>query len=206
MLRFAATLALLVVSAATSSTAPAADIVLMWRQLRHHCDAGKCSLAEGSRLSGPANSTDCKGRLLAYEYGRQLLPARGLQLETFDALQLEATCGVARPAAAPAAAAAAAAAVRTQLAAALAAVPAARRVVVRPGADIEAALRALKQLPATGAPKALVFKAGFHELTRTIKAESGLLITADPAAAAGSVVVSGGVRLKPSWKKSARAK
>ena len=69
----------------------------MWREMESHCAAGKCALADGSRLSATANTTDCRGRLLAYEYGLTLQPARKPQLESFDALQLATTCGVTRP-------------------------------------------------------------------------------------------------------------
>ena len=47
-----------------------------------------CSLAKGSKLAAIANTTDCKGRLLAYEYGLMLIPDRKPQLESFDASTL----------------------------------------------------------------------------------------------------------------------
>jgi hypothetical protein len=43
------------------------------------------------------NTTDCRGRLLAYEFGLKLIPARKPQLESFDALELDSGCGVTRP-------------------------------------------------------------------------------------------------------------
>ena len=43
------------------------------------------------------NTTDCKGRLLAYEFGLKLIPARKPQLESLDALELSSGCGVTRP-------------------------------------------------------------------------------------------------------------
>ena len=49
------------------ASAMAADTDRMWCELDGHCSMGRCSLAEGSRLSPLANTTDCKGRLLAYE-------------------------------------------------------------------------------------------------------------------------------------------
>ena len=88
-------------AAGTAAAAAAASTAPMWRELEAHCDSGMCALADGSRLSAPSNTTDCKGRLLAYEYGLKLLPSRKPQLESFDALQLEATCGVTRPRAMP---------------------------------------------------------------------------------------------------------
>ena len=34
--------------------------------------------------------------MLAYEYGLKIIPARKAQLESFDALNLETSCGVTR--------------------------------------------------------------------------------------------------------------
>ena len=50
-----------------TAVAAATDTGRMWRELEAHCGKGLCALAVGSRLSPTANSTDCKGRLLAYE-------------------------------------------------------------------------------------------------------------------------------------------
>ena len=87
------------------------DIASMWRELEAHCSAGRCTRATGTRadVSSAAlwadkirdtptgAATDCKGRMLAYEYGLKLLPSRKPQLESFDALELHTTCGVTRP-------------------------------------------------------------------------------------------------------------
>ena len=71
MLVVAAASALLPLAASMSAeTAP------MWAELESHCAAGLCEVAEGSKLGQMANTTDCKGRLLAYEYGLKLLPER----------------------------------------------------------------------------------------------------------------------------------
>lgn len=43
------------------------------------------------------NTTECHTRLLTYEFSLTLLPWRSPLLEAFDALELEATCGVERP-------------------------------------------------------------------------------------------------------------
>jgi hypothetical protein len=72
----------------------------MWAELSSHCEAGRCALHSGSKLDSLRNSTDCKGRLLAYELGLSLIPERAPQREVFDALELEATCGVTPPVAA----------------------------------------------------------------------------------------------------------
>jgi hypothetical protein len=49
-----------------------------------------------SALNSVSNTTDCKGRLLAYEYGLSLIPDRAPMPEVFDALEL-AGCGVTPP-------------------------------------------------------------------------------------------------------------
>ena len=105
----------LLLAAPTPSASSAAttepDIAGMWRELEAHCSAGRCTRAKGSRAddssaalwqdkitdSPTGAATDCKGRMLAYEYGLKLLPSRKPQLESFDALELHTTCGVSRP-------------------------------------------------------------------------------------------------------------
>jgi hypothetical protein len=182
------------------------DVSRMWRELDAHCAQGLCLLAEGSvphlAPGSITNTTDCRGRLLAYEYGLKLLPARQPQLESFDALQLESTCGVTRPPAAP-----------------LVAPPlgntkngddspaaALLQFVVRPGQSIAAVL-ARTRAAGPQFTKRIVLKKGVHYLNATLElgpSDSGLTITAEPGALPGSVVVSGGVLLQPTWKKSAR--
>jgi hypothetical protein len=73
------------------------DIARMWRDIETHCSNGNCEVSTGSKLDAIANTTDCKGRLLAYEYGLALIPARAPQMESFEALELEKTCGVTPP-------------------------------------------------------------------------------------------------------------
>eukprot|EP00729_Bicosta_minor_P024619 gene24619-34159_t len=209
--------------AAVLSTANTVDVPRMWSQLNAHCAAGRCELAEGSKLSDVANTTDCKGRLLAYEYGLKIIPARKAQLESFDALNLATSCGVTRPSETIAA----------QDEVPVLAVPEgaakASRVyhvaanggddragsgsVSSPFASIHRALAATRAATATtttgagtGAPKAIVLEAGVHYLNATIQlgvADSGLTITAAPGAE-GQVTVSGGQLLKPTWTKSSR--
>lgn len=43
--------------AAVLSTANTVDVPRMWSQLNAHCAAGRCELAEGSKLSDVANTT-----------------------------------------------------------------------------------------------------------------------------------------------------
>ena len=199
------------VAAAASALLPlaasmSAETAPMWAELERHCAAGLCEVAEGSKLGQMANTTDCKGRLLAYEYGLKLLPERKPQLESFDALQLADNCGVTRPAA---------------VAASAAALPQPDGLAwhVHPehgddGASGEehAPFRSIaRALAATRAsssatPKSVVLQAGVHYLNATIElgaADSGLTITAAPGAE-GKVTVSGGLPLKPTWTKSTK--
>jgi hypothetical protein len=185
------------------------DISRMWRELEQHCAQGHCSLAAGSRLSAMANTTDCKGRLLAYEYGLKLLPGRKPQLESFDALQLESTCGVTRPAAASTLAAALQLTIATDSAA----------YYVDPNTGDDTGLgstqspyrtikRALQETRALAAiSSTIVLKPGVHFLNETLAlgpTDSGMTLSAAEGSLPGSVVVSGGMLLKPTWKRSHR--
>eukprot|EP01048_Picozoa_sp_COSAG05_P002813 COSAG05_NODE_122_length_17611_cov_47.044655_11_plen_437_part_00 len=188
---------------------PFVDTAEMWRELDSHCKQGRCSLSEGSQLSAAANTTDCKGRMLAYEYGLKLLPGRAPQLESFDALQLESTCGVTRPAA------------RTQSFVPTLAIPFGSSTFVvdsalgdddfgngtmgHPFRTVNRALGAARA--SQTAKRSIVLKPGVHYLQKTIElgaADSGTTITAPPGATPGSVVVSGGELISPIWTKSTR--
>ena len=195
-------LALLACACAAQAAPAAADdaaafTATMWRELEAHCGAGHCFLAEGSRLSAEANTTDCKGRLLAYQYGLTLIPARKPQLESFDALQLESTCGVTRPSGTSAA---------LQPPLPLEVDVDGLSWSVAPGSSIHAAL-ALARAADPRAKKTIVLKPGLHYLNATVElgpADSGLTITAAPGSKPGDTVVSGGVLLSPTWTKSSR--
>ena len=200
----------LLAMASSWAGAAAVDTAAMWRELESHCARGLCTLATGSQLSALANTTDCKGRMLAYEYGLTLIPSRKPQLESFDALQLDTTCGVTRPPAALEALAV------PQLPAA-AAVGAAFYVSAdgddnSATGDVRAPYRTVYRALAaarasSAAAKSIVLKPGTHYLNQTIaltQVDSGTTIAAEPGAPAGSVIVSGGVPLTPSWKKSSR--
>ena len=83
---------------AVVSASSSVDTSTMWAELDEHCSAGRCALHSGSvKMEDIANTTDCKGRLLAYEYSLKLIPDRAPQREVFDALELEHTCGVTPP-------------------------------------------------------------------------------------------------------------
>ena len=229
---------LLAASAAAAAAQPTeVDTALMWQELEAHCAAGLCTLAEGTRadtggrdpldgsalwddhIKGPTGpETDCKGRMLAYEYGLKLLPSRKPQLESFDALELATTCGITRPTGV----APAAPPVLTLPDGGVAAfyvdavggvdVGAERGDAARPFRTIHRALAATRAVSGfsttAAAPKSIVLAAGVHYLNATIEltaADSGLTITAAPGLSAADVTVSGGALLRPTWKKSSRA-
>ena len=100
-----ATMAVLWVAAALGLAAAAAaarvDLAAMRGELVSACARGEClSHSNESTVSAVHNTTDCHGRLTAYEYSLTLIPARAPQIEVFDALELEG-CGVTRPADTP---------------------------------------------------------------------------------------------------------
>ena len=192
----------------------------MWSELEQHCSHGLCSIATGSRSDTSGfdrwvgkndeleNTTECKGRLLAYEYGLKIIPARAPQVESFDALELEG-CGVTRPTAA------AAQPVALSLPTAGVAFhvnydngdDAAAGDESNPYQSIHRALAATRAVrKASDAPKSIVLQEGVHYLNATIEltaADSGLTLTAAPGAE-GKVTVSGGLKLTPTWTKSAK--
>lgn len=203
-------LALVAMASSPWAGAVEVDTAAMWRELESHCARGLCTLATGSRLSALANTTDCRGRMLAYEYGLTLIPSRNPQLESFDALQLETTCGVTRP---PAALETVAVPQLPAMAAggALFFVSADGDDSSETGdanAPYKTVHRALAAARASSAAaKSIVLKPGTHYLNQTLAltpADSGTTIAAEPGAPVGSVIVSGGVPLSPSWEKSSR--
>ena len=172
--------------AATAAATIQVDTASMWAELKGHCAAGLCKNAEGAKMRDIHNSTDCHGRMLAYEYALTIIPARNPQLETFDALNLETTCGVTRP---------------THLGKPPhAAVPDhgcspeltfhvhptsgsddADGTEAAPFLTIHRALAATRTMPARTAPAAIVLQAGIHYLNATIDvaaSDAGLTITA----------------------------
>ena len=175
------------------TSASAVDTKLMWRELEEYCAKGLCSLSKGSRLSPVANTTDCKGRLLAYEYGLTLLPNRKPQLESFDALQLHSTCGITRPKELPALSPSLE--LRNGIS-----------ITVSPGESIHAALAQARALPPQ-TRKNIILEPGTHFIDQTIQlgpADNGLTLSAAPGSAPGSVIISGGVPLTSKWTKSSR--
>jgi hypothetical protein len=193
------------------------DTAHMWRELYTHCSAGRCRVGTGSKLDPSKNTTDCKGRLLAYEFGLLTIPARAPQLESFDALELQTHCGVTRPKARPS---------WKHSTPRLAmprnggrsyhvdplrgddAAPSAGSATT-PFRTIRRALQAARGAndgSAGSPPPTMVLAAGTHYLNETISLgakDRGMTITAAPGAE-GKVVVSGGVPLSPRWTRSPR--
>eukprot|EP00937_MAST-01D_sp_MAST-1D-sp2_P006054 g6054.t1 len=161
------------------------------------------------------NSTECKGRMLAYEFGLKLQPKRAPQLEVFDALFADGkggySCNVTRPATASPAAAAARAA--PSLTAPLPAhawyVDAAAGSDAAAGTEaapfktvakgIAASRAAAESLPAD-TPRAVVMRAGVHYLSAPIALgaqDSFLTLTNYDGEEAW---VSGGIELQTKWQ------
>ena len=173
------------------------DVASMWKELDSHCAAGLCGLHSGSKskLPGIANTTDCKGRLLAYEFALNLIPDRAPQREVFDALELADTCGVTPPKAMvsedtmmqrvrgvslPVHATDA----NTFYVDPIKGNDSAAGSKANPFKTVFRALKATRSL-ATGNSGTIVLEAGTHFLSNTVQLgtqDSGLTITADPDA------------------------
>lgn len=203
-------------------------VASMWRQMRAHCSSGLCRTDSGSKLGALQNTTECHGRMLAYEFGLTRIPARAPQREAFDALQLETLCGVTPPLGQPAP-------VHVQVPVHHVAYrrtpgPAAKSearaaaentwyVDYERGSDVQndgrsrgspfktvdCALAATRKAQATvHAAGTIILLPGVHYLADTVRlgaSDSGLTITADPRAAVGQVWVSGGTLLPANWTK-----
>ena len=70
------------------------NLTALWETVQQACDRGECQ--RHSNSSAIQNTTDCKARLLMYEYGLTLIPNLSPQREVFDALELQ-SCGVTPP-------------------------------------------------------------------------------------------------------------
>jgi len=176
----------------------------MWEELRSACTQGLCH-RHSNTSSAVSNTTDCKGRLLAYEYGLQIQPGRGALEEVFDALELH-TCGVTLPKSTRSSSAGAPR----------------KRTPNRIGSEVyvdfdrgeDAAGRGSKAAPlktlafavaqsrTLPAPRDIILRAGIHFLTATVElqpVDSGLTIRAYDGE---DVWVSGGISVSPAWTKA----
>ena len=73
--------------AGTAVAAPGLALRSAWEAVDRTCAAGQCARHSSSSLEA-SNATDCKMRLLMYEFGLGLIPALSPQREVFDALEL----------------------------------------------------------------------------------------------------------------------
>ena len=181
---------------------PLVDVPRMWSELNAHCDAGRCSLHTGSerKLEALTNTTDCKGRMLAYEYALKRIPARAPQRDVFDALELFTTCGVTPPSDAPAAPVAVllpthATVETTFYVSSSTGNDAQPGTKDKPFKTVDRALSATRSSSVSRGT--IVLTAGTHYLDKTVElgaGDSGLTIAASPDAA-GKVWLSGGKAL-----------
>ena len=191
--------ALLALLALPGAAAASVDLHSMRAELKSACDAGRCRSHSNSTIK---NTTDCAGRLTAYEFALSLIPHRAPQLATFDALEL-AGCGVTRPADAPLAP------VKLNVSASGTTVyvdatkgsDSAAGSMAAPFKTIEKALTALRASPG---PRTMILRGGVHYLSSTIElspADSGMTFSAMPSGTE-EAWISGGELLPPlHWTK-----
>jgi hypothetical protein len=171
-----------------------------WATLNKTCAAGLCKRHSNTSLEA-SNTTDCKTRMLMYEFGLTLIPAMSPQREVFDALELQ-SCGVHPPpfARRPANFRSPAAAPFSTFF-----VDFARGSDSNAGsahAPFKTILHGVETARTAPKPASLILASGVHFLSETIDlgaADSGLTITA--AEGGDDVWVSGGSVLETSWKK-----
>jgi hypothetical protein len=197
---------LLLALLSTRAVAATVDVDAMRAELVSACARGGClSHSNASSVSAVKNTTDCHGRLTAYEYSLTLIPARAPQVEVFDALELEG-CGVTRPQDAPWPAVklnVSSSGTTFYVDATKGSDSFGSGKIGAPFATIEKAMGALR---AALAPRTLILRAGVHYLKQTLAltpADSGLTISGMPD---GTEVawISGGALLPPlKWEKVA---
>ena len=152
----------------------------------------------------------------AYQYGLQLIPSRAPQIESFEALELGATCGVTRPLGVPKPptlklpAASAAATYYVDYATGSDSASGSKSA---PFKTLARGVKETRKTTSKGGAAALLLANGVHHLKSTIElgaADSALTISADPAASRSGTAparpwISGGVPLAPAWTKWAGA-
>ena len=175
----------------------------MKAELNAACAAGLCERHSNTSIA-VKNTTDCRSRLLAYEFALQLVPLRAPCIEVFDALELH-TCNITRPPDVP------------RRAVPLNVSKAGTTVYVDPargsdqpgqsgaiGSPFATIPRALSVLRTKPRPRTMVLRGGVHYLNETLvlePADSGLTISGFPSGKEDAWV-SGGVLLPPlEWRK-----
>lgn len=205
MLRFV----LLVICCSVEASDPTARMLEgMGAEMWSACQRGACHRHSNTSLE-ITNTTDCLSRMLAYEFGLKLLPARAPQRDTFDALELQ-SCGVTPPVPSTA----------DNLQRNLpkqqvfhkafsifvdvihGSDTAGKGTIDSPVKTIPFGLSLLQKLPAGGRDsRMLIMRAGVYFLDQTIVlgvADSGLTLTSYDNE---QVWISGGMALSPKWKK-----
>jgi hypothetical protein len=180
-----------------SGAAP--DLSALWHSVHRACEKGRCHRHSNSS-EHVKNTTDCKARLLMYEYGLRLIPRLSPQREVFDALELE-NCGLSPPSARRPAwdleVADAGCSFYVDFASGSDEDPGSHH---RPFKTIAQAVAATRRTAAK--PCTVLLLPGVHFLERTIELnaqDSGLTISGLPGAE--DVWISGGRRLHPKWTK-----
>ena len=192
--------------AASAAAAHAVNVTRMREQLNAACANNACG-RHSNTSAVIKNTTDCHGRLTAYEFGLSLIPLRAPQLEAFDALELEG-CGVARPADTPMAPVK----LNVSTGGTTVYVDAAKGSddggggalggEAAPFATIEKALAALRASPS--GPRTMILRAGVHFLSETLQvtpADAGLTFSGYPTGEEEAWISGGELLPELTWSK-----
>jgi hypothetical protein len=181
---------------ADSTIVAGVNVGRMRSELRRACRTGLCARHSNSS-SSIKNTTDCHGRLTAYEFGLTLIPLRAPQIESFDALEL-AGCGVTRPPDTPWPP------VKLNVSSRGTTVHVDPSGGTRAPGHFGTILEALKYLRSKPAPRTMILRKGVHFLAQTLEltpADSGLTISADPSGEEEAWISGGALLPQLSWSK-----
>jgi hypothetical protein len=179
------------------------DVDAMRAQLVSACARGECLSHSNESKTLVHNTTDCHGRLTAYEYALTLIPARAPQVEVFDALELEG-CGIVRPEDTPwppVKLNVSSAGTTFYVDAAKGSDSSGSGKISTPFATIERAMGALRPAPP---PRTLILRAGVHYLKETLAltpADSGLTISGMPDGTETAWISGGALLPALKWEK-----
>lgn len=227
---------------ASLSARSESELQRMWSQLRRHCDAGRCQgmpshhtnsahfgspkevkaaavRAAAAPATAASNTTECHSRMVAYEYGLRLQPARAPLRAAFDALKLHTSCGVSPPAAAASPLPSSAKAQHSTTGLSVYVDPiegndasgsGAKNAPVKTVARGLELIRSARENKVNRVSASLILFGGVHYLNETVTlgaGDSDLTITANcpTPSTCEDVWVSGGRLLQPTWSKSQHA-
>eukprot|EP01043_Picozoa_sp_COSAG02_P029584 COSAG02_NODE_1848_length_10680_cov_53.675551_5_plen_486_part_00 len=196
---------LLIIHLAAASDAAVDSIPRMRSELQAACARGECRKHSNTTEGSILNTTECHGRLLAYEFGLSLIPLRAPQIESFDALELE-SCGITRPANTPLPP------IKLNVSSAGTTVfvdPAkgsdnngsAAGGAKAPFATITGALAVLRKSPG---PRTMILRGGVHYLQETLDltpSDSGLTISGVPSGEEEAYISGGELLPELTWTK-----